>query len=431
LDLPEPLIADQMEAPGRRARGLSRPLQAGIICLLAAAVGIGWLAVPRWLATVPQADTEAAAAVPDGAFRPTPQQWAALTIAPAQERMFRPEQQTEGKIANDDDLTTQVFSPFTGRVTKLFARAGDHVNAGDPLLAVQAAEFVQAQNDLISAAATLATARAQLTLAQTNEKRNHALVEAQGGALKDWQQSQVDLANAQGGLRSAEIALTAVRNRLRILGKTDAEIDAMQHATDLQRFAPEVPVLAPVSGTVVLRQVGVGQNIVSQASGGSNPVFSIGDISRVWLVANARETDVPLIRLGDPVEVRVPAYPGRIFKARISFVAPSLDPVTHRLPVRAEVENPDGALKPEMFASFRIIIGNAVTAPAVPEGAVVFEGDSAHVWVADPKTRTIAVRPVQVGMVSGGMIQVTEGLRPQEQVVTRGGLFIDRAATGD
>ena len=290
---------------------------------------------------------------------------------------------------------------------------------------------MQGQNDLITAVATLKTARAQLNLAQTNEKRQHALYQAQGGALKDWQQSQVDLATAEGNVHSAEIALGAVRNRLRILGKTDQDIDAIQAAPGAVSFSPEALILAPIDGVVTQRQIGPGQNIVSQSNGGSTPVFAIGDVSKVWLLANAREADARLIHIGDPVAVRVPAYPGRIFNAHISFVAPSIDPTTHRLPVRAEVENPDFVLKPEMLASFRITTGDATVSPAVPISALVYEAETVHVWVANEADKTIAIREVKIGRISDGMVQVLVGLKPGEHVVTAGSLFLDRAVTGD
>src|ERR1700738_5543069 len=150
---------------------------------------------------------------------------------------FRPEQVTEGSIAIDDDLTTPVFSQHSGRVIKLIAKLGDRVEAGAPLFEIQASEFVQAQNDLITALANLQTARSQLAQAQTNEKRAHELYLAQGGALKDWQQSQTDLTTAQNTVRSHDIALAAVRNRLRILGQGPKEIASLD-APPTQRLGP-------------------------------------------------------------------------------------------------------------------------------------------------------------------------------------------------
>jgi cobalt-zinc-cadmium efflux system membrane fusion protein len=157
----------------------------------------------------------------------------------------------------------------------------------------------------------------------------------------------------------------------------------------------------------------------------------IGDLSKVWMVANAREDDAPLLRKGDPVEVHVPAYPGRVFKGLLNYVAASIDPTTHRLPVRAEVENPNGELKPEMFASFRIITGADTTHPAVPQDAVVYEGDTAHVWLADDQAKTLAIQPITPGPTRNGLVEVLGGLKAGQKVVTAGAVFIDRAATGD
>ena len=394
-------------------RALARRTQwlivAGVALSVGAIYGLGSLISWYEMVKSTASAAEREVSTPPGTFRPTDAQWEDLKIAPVQLRSFQTEDTAEGKIANDDDATTPVFSPYSGRVTKVFAKAGDRIKQGAPLLAVEASEFVQGQNDLISAAGNLNTARAQLNLARTTEKRQHELYDTKGGALKDWQQSQVDLATAEANFRSAEIALAAARNRLRILGKRDAEITAIENAPDRLTMNPEAIVYAPIGGTVTQRQVGLGQYITSPSNGGSNAVFSIGDMSKVWLLANVREANSPSMQLDEPVEVHVLAFPGRVFKARLTYVAPAIDPNTHRLPVRAEVENPDGALKPEMFATFSIITGNAINAPAVPEEAVVYEGQMARVWVAG-KDKTLGLRQIQTGRTQDGVIEVLAGL---------------------
>jgi cobalt-zinc-cadmium efflux system membrane fusion protein len=364
-----------------------------------------------------------------GTFRPTQQQWRGLKLEPVKTMAFRPEEVTEGNIAVDDDLTTPVFSHYSGRVIKVIAMLGDVVKSGDSLFVIHASEFVQAQNDLITALANLQTARSQLTMAQTTEKRTHELYLAQGGSLKDWQQAQTDLITAQNTVRADEIALHAVRSRLRILGKTDEEISSLE-AQPTQKLNPVATVTAPIGGTITQRQIGVGQYINSEASGATNPVYTISDLSTVYLIANVREVDAPLMRIGLPLEVHVLAFPDRLFKGKISWVAPSIDPNTHRLPVRAEVENSDGALKPGMFANFSIITGQASTAPAVPLSAIVYEGEEARVWVAGDGD-SLALREIRVGRTADGMVEVLAGLSVGEKVVTSGTVFIDRAAKSD
>jgi cobalt-zinc-cadmium efflux system membrane fusion protein len=423
-------------APATRKR-LPRKAQLTILAMIAAIVVVAFVLGPRTLhlfsaSTPAEQSTEAAAPAADAqAFKLTARQWSTIRIEPVKHHVFQDAHETDGKIAIDDDLVTPVFSPYTGRVVKLMARAGDDVARGDPLFSIQGTELAQAQNDLITNASNLRTSRAQLALAQTSEKRQHDLFLAQGGALKDWQQSQVDLATAQGNLNGASIALAAVRNRLRILGISERDIDTIEATANPLQLNAETVVAAPISGTVVQRQIGLGQNIVSASSGATNPVFMIGDLSKVWLVANAREEDAPSLHKGDPVEVSVLAFPGRVFNARLTYVASSIDPNTHRLLVRAEVENPKRELKPEMFARFRIITGEDDVAPGVPESAVVYEGDTAHVWAADPSQKTLAIRPIKVGRNRDGVVEVLSGLKQGDSVVSAGAVFIDRAVAGD
>ena len=401
-------VPRQMSLLRRHLSPLTQFLTIAILALFVGVAILAWPVIGKNLADPAGRAQPASSEEARGTFRPTKEQWAGFKIEPVRLVSFRPEQVTEGSIAIDDDLTTPVFSQHSGRVIKLLAKLGDHVEAGAPLYEIQASEFVQAQNDLITALANLQTARSQLAQAQTNERRAHDLYLAQGGAQKDWQQAQTDLTTAQNTVRADEIALAAVRNRLRILGKSDKEIASLE-AQPTQKLDPVTIVTAPIGGIVTQRQIGLGQYINSMAVGASGPVYTIGNLSTVWLIANVREADAPLMRVGEPVEVHVLAFPGRVFKAKISWVAPSIDPNTHRLSVRADVENPQGELKPGMFANFSIITGEAETAPAVPQSAIVYEGDTARVWVAEDDG-TIAARSIRTGRIADGMVEILAGV---------------------
>jgi membrane fusion protein, heavy metal efflux system len=359
-----------------------------------------------------------------GSFRPSEQQWASLKTTPVTAIEFQTAKGADGKIATDDYKATSVFSPYSGRVTRFFAQPGDEVKAGTPLFALEATEFVQAHNDLAAAIAALNKARAQLSQTTVNEKRQHDLYDVKAAAMRDWEQAKTDLTAASADLRSAEANLTSVRNRLKILGRTDEEIAALETSSSIN---PEVTVKAPIGGTVISRKIGIGQYIQAAAP---DPVFTIGDLSTVWLIANVRESDIPNVALGQKATVSVLAYPGRVFNATITYIAPSIDPNTHRLPVRAEVNNPGNALKPEMFAAFSILSGEGDTAPAVPQDSVVYEGDQAHVWVVDDERR-ISSRSIRVGRTSGDWVEVLSGLSTGEKVISSGALFIDRAMRAD
>ena len=361
----------------------------------------------------------------DGAFRPSDTQWASLRLATVRQVAFRDERATDGKIAINEDTTTPVFSPYSGRVSKLIARPGDLVERGQPLFAIEASEFVQGHNDLVTAVAGVEKSQSRLVLAQAVEKRQRELLAIRGGAMKDLEQAQSDLVAAQGDLRAAQITLAAVRNRLSILGRSDEEIARLEK---LDRIGAETIVAAPIGGTIIQRKVGLGQYI---NAGANDPVFTVGNLSTVWLIANVRESDAPRMKIGAPVEVTVLAFPGQVFNAKLAYVAPALDPNTRRLPVRAEIQNANRELLPEMFASFRIVSGEGRLMPAVPVDAIVYEGASARVWIARPDSKTVVSRPIVVGDTTNGLVEVRKGLTVGESVVTSGTLFIDRAARRD
>jgi cobalt-zinc-cadmium efflux system membrane fusion protein len=356
-------------------------------------------------------------------YTPTPAEWASLTIQPVTERAFRAEHVTEGKIAVDEDRSTPVFSPYAGRVTKLLARPGDSVTQGQPLFVIEAADTVQAQNDFIAAMTGLNKARSALDLAQLQHKRAKDLFEGKAVPLKDFQQADATLIQAQNDLRSSQTALEAARNKLRILGLTDDAISTFQ---EKGRINPETTILAPIAGTVVQRKIGPGQYV---NSGASDPVFVIGDLSTVWLTAFVRETEASTVEVGQELTFNLLALPGRTLTGRINYVAAAIDPATRRLMVRATVDNASGQLKPEMFATVTIYAPGEQPSVGVPKQALIYEGDQVRVWVAH-EDKSIELRQIKTGLANGDLVEVHGNLRPGEQIVTKGSLFIDRAASG-
>jgi membrane fusion protein, heavy metal efflux system len=356
-------------------------------------------------------------------YTPTPAEWASLTTEPVVEHIFRAEHVTEGKIAVDEDRSTPVFSPYAGRVTKLLARPGDTVTQGQPLFVIEAADTVQAQNDFVAALTGLNKAQSAVDLAQLQDARAKDLFEGRAVPLKDYQQSQATLIQAQNDLRSSQTALEAARNRLRILGLTDDAISAFQQKG---RIDPNTTIFSPIAGTVVQRKVGPGQYV---NAGASDPVFVIGDLSTVWLTAFVRETDAAAVAVGQEMTFNVLALPGRDLTAHIDYVAAAIDPATRRLLARATIDNKDGQLKPEMFANVTIYSGGDHPAVGVPKQALIYEGDQVRLWVAHDD-KSIELRQIKTGLINGDLVEVQGDLKPGEQIVTKGSLFIDRAASG-
>ena len=339
-------------------------------------------------------------------------------------RAFHAEIVTEGKISVDEERATPIFSPYSGRVTRLLAKPGETVKRGQPLVMLDVADMVQGQNDFIAAANSLNKARSQLALARLTDKRQRDLYEGKATPLKEVQQAQAALVAAENDLRSAEVAFEAMRNRLRLLGRNDEEIAVFQNRGEIN---PETPIYAPIAGTVVQRKVGPGQYV---SSGASDPVFVIGDLSTVWLVAYAREADAPKLSVGAALSFQVLAYPERVFKTKVDYVAAAVDPATRRILVRASVDNAEHLLKPEMFATVTLFSADGEPAPAVPRQAIIYQGDTARVWVARDD-KMLESRTIRLGLVNDALVQVVAGLEAGERVVTKGYLFIDRAASGN
>jgi cobalt-zinc-cadmium efflux system membrane fusion protein len=387
-------------------------------------VGLGAFGVMRML--IPHAkslETTGPAKAELPFYVPSATEWASLTVEPVTERVFRAEHATEGKIAVNEDSSTPIFSPFAGRVTKLLVKPSDKVERGQPLFIVEATDTVQGLNDFVAALSALNSARSRLNLAQIVEKRANDLYAGKAVPLKDWQQSQSDLTTAQNDMRSAETALEAAHNRLRILGRSEEQISSFQ---ETRQISADTPIYSPIDGTVVQRKVGPGQFI---SSGASDPVFVIGDLSTVWLLAFVRETEASGVAVGQEITFSLLAMPGSQFKARIDYVAAAIDPATRRLLVRATIDNKDGLFKPEMFANVTIYSGGDHPSVGVPKQALIYEGERVRLWVAHDD-KSIELRNVQTGLTNGDLVEVKTNLKAGEKIVTRGSLFIDRAASG-
>jgi cobalt-zinc-cadmium efflux system membrane fusion protein len=390
---------------------------------VAAVVGVGVFGASRMLFPHAKSETTIPAKAELPRYVPSAAEWASLTVEPVTERVFRAEHATEGKIAVNEDSSTPIFSPFAGRVIKLLVKPSDKVERGQPLFIVEAADTVQGLNDFIAALSALNSARSKLNLAQIVEKRANDLYAGKAVPLKDWQQSQNDLNTAQNDVRSAETALEAAHNRLRILGRSEEQISAFQ---ETRQISADTPIYSPLEGTVVQRKVGPGQFI---SSGASDPVFVIGDLSTVWLLAFVRETEASGVAVGQELTFSLLAMPGSQFKARIDYVAAAIDPTSRRLLVRATIDNKDGLFKPEMFANVTIYSGEDRPSVGVPKRALIYEGEHVRLWVVHDD-KSIELRNIQTGLTNGDLVEVRTNLKAGEKIVTKGSLFIDRAASG-
>src|SRR3954469_11671236 len=351
-------------------------------------------------------------------LRVVPDQMHQLEIVKVGSYAFRAQTSAIGQIGYNEDASTVVLTPFSGRVTRLIAKLGEQVKKGDPLLEIDSPEQLIPQNDFIAALAAKRKAGSQHNLAVIAEKRVRNLHEGKAAPSKDLQAAEAQLASAEHDLRSADTTFEAARIRLRILGRTEEEISKLEQDSMLTRVTV---ITAPIGGTVVARKVGPGQYVKADSN---DALYTIADLSTMWLKAQIFEQDIAQIRIGQEIEARVSAVPGRTFKARIDAINSASDLTTRRIVVRSEIENADGLLRAEMFAMFKISIGDASSAPAVPTDAVIREGDIATVWV-ESEPMLFKRRVVDIGIQQDGLTQIRSGLDAGELVVAQGAIFVD------
>jgi cobalt-zinc-cadmium efflux system membrane fusion protein len=265
--------------------------------------------------------------------------------------------------------------------------------------------------DLLQAESTLLASAGVLELQKKVLARALNLLKAGGSAQKDVDQATSDQQTAEGNFKAA-------KNAVRIFGKDDADIE--QILAD-RKVDSTLVVPSPISGRVVARNAAPG--FLTQPGVAPAP-FTVADLSTMWMIANVIETDAPAYKLGQHVEVTVPAYPDKIFKGRVTALGAMIDPNTHRQLVRSEIEDPEHLLRSGMFASFVIRVGDPVRSLAVPADGVVREGDGTMtVWVTKDNRRFVK-RTVKTGLAQEGWTQILTGLAPDESVVTEGAVFL-------
>lgn len=367
-----------------------------------------------------QSSTPAAAAVPPDVVLVEEKELKQITVEPVIAKTITVEQETTGKVAFNEDRMTPVFTPYAGRVVDVLVNKGDVVKAGQPMLIVEAPDYVTAQNDLSAARAEVDKSKIAVDAAQKIVDRLRLLYQREAVATKDVQAAEADLARAREELNRDEAAVVVAKNKLALFGKEPKEID------DLEKHLPEklerrITIRAPLAGTIVERKVGPGEYVKPDMP---DPLFLLSDLSTLWVMADVYESFLPHIRVGTPVQISTAAFPDRYFPARISFINPTVDPATRTIHVRCVVPNRGNALKPEMFAKIKIGEATPTPVPAVPTSAVLSQNNASYVLVEQSPTR-FQRRTIKPGREVDGYLTIDEGLKLGERVVTKGVLLLN------
>src|SRR6476620_801964 len=327
-----------------------------------------------------------------------------------------------GKILVPEDRVAVIGPVNEGRIVRLYAGQGTRVRKGQKLADLESADIDQAEADYLKALADHENARrssaAEIKLAQENYDRAKLLYEQRITAGKNLQAAEHDLevakAAAENSINGTNAALIAARRHLLILGLKDSAIDSLSKRTDL---ASVFSLNSPIDGIVVERNATVGASVGTDAN-----LFKIIDLSRVWIDANVFEKDLQQVRPGQEVKLTVPAFPGSTFSGRVILINSVLDPDTRTVKVRTEVANPDGRLKPDMFANVQIVTALNRTAISIPQSAVLNDEGKSVVFVAEGNG--YKKRQVQPGIQNNDRVEIVDGLNAGDKVVVKGNYLL-------
>jgi membrane fusion protein, heavy metal efflux system len=379
-------------------------LFAGIAVVVAAISGFGWFTAKSNAVTTGPKPSEPESLPTTLVLSDS--QLASIKIETLGNYRFPVEKDCVGSIDFDEDLAVQVFPPYQGKILTALVEVGDAVQKGQPLYTIDSPDLVQAESTLIGAAATLDLTNAELVRAKA------LYASSKGVAQRELEQATSDQQTAEGALKAA-------RDAVRVFGKTEEEIERIVTA---RRIDPSLVVPSPIAGQITARFAQPGLLV---QPGNTPAPYTVADVSKKWMLANVAESDSPDIHVDQPVQVNLMAFPGRIFTGKISTLGATVDPNSHRLTVRSEILDPNHELRPGMFASFSIQIHDPIEAPAIPTTGVVREGDGTMTaWVATDRHHFVQ-KTVKLGLEKDNRCQVLEGLLPGDSVVTDGAIFLD------
>lgn len=305
------------------------------------------------------------------------------------------------RLAYDDNLTAHIFSPINGRVLKIAADAGQAIKEGDELVMLDAPDYAQATSDYAKAEADLHRKRATY-------ERARDLLKTRGISPRELESSEAEFRQAQAEF---ERTLARLRNLQSSAKMTDGKF----------------VLRAPVSGTISERQISVGSEVRSDSS---TPLFVITNPKKLWALIDLPERYLDKVALGQAIALEVDAHPGESFKGKITVIAEALDPVTRRIQVRAEVDNDEHRLKPEMFARVTPVADDASSMPRIPNSALFTMGLHSYVFV-EQSPGVLQRRPVTLGLQSHEFSYVKDGLKAGERVVTSGALLLNSELSGN
>jgi cobalt-zinc-cadmium efflux system membrane fusion protein len=369
-----------------------------------AAPEMRWLLITIWIAGCHQAWEPPPTPPGEAWVWPKQIEDAHITVAPVGHHEVGGAIVTSGKVTFDDLRVAHVFSPVSGRLTRILAQPGERVKKDQPLAAIQSPDLGQAFSDL-------AKAQAELSAAGRDYRRQKMLYDAHATSQKNYEAVRASYNMARAETRRAE-------RKVHLLSRGGAD-------RDTQEFLLK----SPIDGEIIVRNVNPGIEVQGTLSGSTAvELFTVGELDRVWVIGDVFEMDLARLKRGAQVSARVVSYPQRIFDGNVEWVSGSLDANTRTAKVRVSVDNHEGLLKPEMYATVSITVDER-QALAIPRTAVMRQGEQTIVFKQIEKASDGRLRfervPVAVDEAEGGdWLPLTHGVSEGDRIVTSGGILL-------
>ena len=311
-----------------------------------------------------------------------------------------------GKVEANSNRTSHVVLPLTGHVTTVLVKTGDFVRQGQPLLTVESADADAAVASFLQGQASVTQVKSLLGKAQRDLERQKDLYAHGVIAQKEVYNAEAVTVQSQAAVEQAQAATEQARRRLEILG------------IGTGTFGQRVTIHAPISGKILEMSVVNGEfrNDLSA------PLLTIADLSSVWVTSDVPESAIRFVKPGEPIKIELVAYPGETFRGRVTLISDIVDPQTRTVKVRAELPNPDGRLKPEMFGNIQLA-EQTESRPTVPAAAIIATDGKSIVWRETAKG-VFAKVPVSTGVQIGDRVAILSGLAVGDRVVIDGVMLL-------
>jgi cobalt-zinc-cadmium efflux system membrane fusion protein len=311
-----------------------------------------------------------------------------------------------GKIEVNPGGVSRIVLPAPGRIASVLVKLGDAVEKGQTVLTLESPDVNGVESSYLQAGALLAQANANMGKAQSDFDRASDLFQHNAIANKEVINAQNALAQAKAAVEQAHASREQYSRRLQMFG------------IEPGKFGQQVEVRSPLAGKVLELNVTAGE----YRNDTNAQLMTIANLSTVWVSADVPESSIRLVQAGERVDITLAAYPNEVFRGRVTRIADTVDPQTRTIKVRAELDNPKGRFRPEMFGSIRHTEATQVR-PVTPVGAVI-QGDGHNVVFIEVGPGRFQQTEITVGKRTGDLLPVLSGLKSGDRVVTDGAMLL-------